>query len=424
MGSRDEVIVTVPVAAAPASEHLWPMSDLMNPAVIDTSLQSRAVTFENLTGARGGGGATHGGRKGAPNRIIRSGERLVLADIEGPATVRHIWMTFPQAAPEVMRSLWMEVFYDDAAEPSISVPCLDFFGLPMGRPVAYSSALTTAQEGRGFNSYIPMPFARRMRLEVINGAARSTNLYFQVDYTAESAKAADQGYLHVAFRRQNPTAMADDFVITEGLAGPGRFLGCNVGIRVLDPCDWYGEGEVKFFLDGDSDLPTICGTGLEDYVGSAWGLGPHCAPYSGAPLSIGPPEDQPALKPPFGNRMEWVGFYRWHLADPIIFTTDLKVTIQQIGAAFFPAGDDQRWEAYGKTNPVAGAGWWHPRNPAVLAWGICERVDDYCATSYVYCTRPQAVPRLDVAQATTDIARRPYELGSAGEVIAGAVAPS
>jgi hypothetical protein len=399
------------------------MAELLNPAHIDPSLESRAVTFENLTGGRGVGGTAHGGRKGAPNCQLKAGERLVLADIEGPGTVRHVWMTFPPAPPELMRSLWMEVFYDGAEEPSVSVPCLDFFGLPMGRPVAYNSALTTAQEGRGFNSYIPMPFRRRIRLEVVNGARRPVNLYFQVDFTLEKEIPPDSGYLHVAFRRQNPTVMKEDFVIAEGLRGPGRFLGCNVGIRVIDPCDWYGEGEVKVFLDGDSDLPTICGTGLEDYVGSAWGLGPHDAPYAGAPLSIGPPADQPALHPPFGNRMEWIGFYRWHLPDPVMFARDLKVTIQQIGAAFFGKGQDERWEAYGRTNPVAGAGWVQLPHPAVLAWGICERIDDYCATSYVYCRHPQAVPRLDLDAAVADIARSPYERANPMEAMSAVVMP-
>jgi|SRR5579884_216 len=399
------------------------MSDLLNPALIDTSYESRAITFENLTGGRGAGGTAHGGRKGAPSRQIRAGERLVLADIEGPGTVRHIWMTFPPAPPELMRSLWMEVFYDGSDQPSVSVPCLDFFGLPMGRPVAYASALTTAQEGRGFNSYIPMPFRRSLRLEVVNGADRPINLYFQVDYTLEAELPDSAGYLHVAFRRQNPTVMREDFVIAEGLRGPGRFLGCNVGIRVVDPCDWYGEGAVKFFLDGDSDLPTICGTGLEDYVGSAWGLGPHAAPYAGAPLSIGPPDDQPPLHPRFANRMEWIGFYRWHVPDPIMFRSELKVTIQQIGAAFFAAGQEERWEAYGRTNPVAGAGWLRPSHPAILAWGICERVDDYCATAYVYCAEPQPVPPLDLAAAVADIGRRSYERANPMEEMSGVVAP-
>ena len=135
---------------------------MWNPAVVDPSLDSRAATFENPTGARGAGGAAHGGRKGAPNRRLEPGERVVLADIEGPGVVRHIWMTFPPARPERMRALYLEVFYDGADEPSVSVPCLDFFGLPHGRPVAYHSALTSAQEGRGFNSYVPMPFRARI----------------------------------------------------------------------------------------------------------------------------------------------------------------------------------------------------------------------------------------------------------------------
>src|SRR5690242_17089244 len=134
-----------------------------NPAVVDPTLDSRAVTFENPDGARGAGGTAHGGRKGAPNRRVRSGERVVLADLEGPGIARHLWMTVPPAPPERLRALVLEVFYDDAAEPSVSVPVLDFFGLPHGRLAAYESAYTTVLEGRGLTSYLPMPFARRMR---------------------------------------------------------------------------------------------------------------------------------------------------------------------------------------------------------------------------------------------------------------------
>ena len=101
--------------------------------------------------------------------------------------------------------------------------------------------------------------------------------------------AAEFGYLHVEFRRENPTTMRRDFVITDGLRGPGRFLGCAMGVRIIDGGNWYGEGEMKLYRDGDDALPTICGTGLEDYVGSAWGLGPHASPYGGAPLVVQPP---------------------------------------------------------------------------------------------------------------------------------------
>jgi hypothetical protein len=384
-----------------------------DPARIDTTLDSRAVTFENPTGARGAGGASHGGRKGAPSRRIGPVERVVLADLEGPGVVRHLWMTIPPAPPERMRSVLLEVFYDGADEPSVSVPCLDFFGLPHGRPVAYHSALAAVNEGRGFNSYVPMPFRRSIRIELVNAGAKATTLYYQVDYTQQAALDDDLGLLHVAFRRENPTVLQRDMVIADGLRGPGRFLGCVVGVRVLDQGAWYGEGEVKVYRDGDDALPTICGTGLEDYVGTAWGMGPHAAPYGGAPLVVGPP----GADGPLGGNPDLVGFYRWHLPDPIIFHSDLRVTIQQIGAAFFMAGQEDELTAYEQGHPAAGAGWARDLGHGLLAWGIVERVDDYCATSFVYCRDPQPVPRVDVDAAVADIGRRDYEVASPFEML-------
>ncbi len=297
------------------------------------------------------------------------------------------------------------------------MPCLDFFGLPHGRPVAYHSALMAVQEGRGFNSTLPLPFRRRIRIELVNASERRTILYYQVDYTLQPSLPETQGLLHVAFRRENPTRMQSDFVIAEGLRGPGRFLGCNVGVRVLDEGSWYGEGEVKVYRDGDREHPTICGTGLEDYVGSAWGMGPHHAPNGGAPLVVAPPRPPDAL----AAGPDFVGFYRWHLADPIMYAEELRVTIQQIGAMFFLQGQEAELERYARTHPVAGEGWIRTVKPPLLAWGIAERVDDYCATSYLYCLEAQAVPRTDVAAAVADIARRPYETPGRDERLAGLV---
>jgi hypothetical protein len=309
-------------------------------------------------------------------------------------------MTFPPALPEAMRALWLELFYDGAAEPSVSVPALDFFALPHGRPVAFASALASAQEGRGFNAYYPMPFRRRLRMELTNGAARPVDFYYQLDYTREASLPGDLGLLHVAFRRENPTTLQRDFVITEGLRGPGRFLGCAIGVRVIDPGSWYGEGEVKIYRDGDDALPTICGTGLEDYVGSAWGLGAHSTPYQGAPLDV---------RAPSAPLPDYVGFYRWHVPDPVVFAASLRVTIQQIGFAFFLEGQDEAFARYAETNPAAGRGWTMRPRPPVLALGIAERRDDYCATSFVYCRDAQPVPRLDLQAALADLARRPHE---------------
>jgi len=389
-----------------------------NPAVIDTSLDARAVSFESPGGERGAGGQAAGGRKGAPNKLLHADERVVLGDLAGPGIIRHIWLTVPAAPPEQLRSLILEAFYGDADEPSISVPVVDFFGIPHGRPTSYQSELTSILEGRGFTSYVPMPFRDRIRLELWNSANVRQLLYYQIDYTLQPELAEDLGLLHVTFRRENPTTLRRDFVIAEGLRGPGRFLGCNVGVRVIDAADWYGEGEVKVYRDGDREWPTICGTGLEDYVGSAWGLGRFDSSHSGAPLIVSAQGDLQ----PMGVNPDLVGFYRWHVLDPIMFERELTVTIQQIGAKSFGLGQEAALEAYSGTNPAAGNGWLRNLSPALLAWGIAERVDDYCATAYVYCTEPQPVPRVDPAVATADIGRFSYERAGPMELFAAGLA--
>ena len=233
-----------------------------------------------------------------------------------------------------------------------------------------------------------MPFAGHLRVVLRNESPDPAPLYYQLDLTLERSPAPGAGYLHVPFRRENPTTRGRDFTIADGLAGPGRFLGCAVGVRVMDAGSWYGEGEVKMYLDGDRDLPTICGTGLQDYVGSAWGLGVHVAPYGGAPLIVGP----------------YVGFYRWHVLDPVMFASDLRVTIQQIGTTFFMPGQEEEYRAFRSSHEACGMGWLEGLGPP-LALGMHERVDDYCAAAFVYAAEPQPVAPVDVAAATADIAR-------------------
>ena len=377
------------------------MADFMNPSVIDTSLDSRAVSFENPSGARGSGGTAANGRKGAPSQVVGAGERVLLADIGGPGVLRHLWMTVLPAPPERLRKLRIEVFYDGANEPSVSVPMLDFFCLPHGRTAPFSSALVAVNEGRGFNSTIPMPFADHLRMEFENCSDVPIVLYYQADYTLEPAMPPGCGYLHASFRRENPTTLRSDFIITQGLAGPGRFLGCSLGVRVLDEGIWYGEGEVKVFLDGDTTNPTICGTGLEDYVGSAWGMGSHATPYGGCTLDVRAPDATgPRSQPDF------VGLYRWHVPDPIMYATDLRVTVQQIGAVLFLPGQEAEMAAIEDTGRLAGQGW---QRIGAATFGIVERVDDVCATAYVYCQVPQAVERSDVTSAAADVERRAYE---------------
>ncbi|HEX5068451.1 MAG TPA: glycoside hydrolase family 172 protein [Myxococcota bacterium] len=387
---------------------MWNAED---PARIDTSHEIRTISFENPSGGRGTAGRAAGGRKGAPQRMLAPGERLVLADIAGPGRVRHLWLTIPPMPPEAMRAVWLEIFYDDKDLPSVSVPCLDFFGLPHGRPAPHASLLSAAQESRGFNAWIPMPFPSRIRIELWNASSRRFPLYYQVAYTL-GPEPDGIGLLHASFRRENPTALRQDFTIADGFAGPGRFLGCNVGVRVLQDADfsWYGEGEVKMYLDGDAAYPTWCGTGLEDYVGSAWGMGVHATPLQGVPLIV-----QSA-----GARMpDFVGFYRWHLPDPIVFREDLRVTIQQIGAVAVPRGQAELRRRIEREGRLAGTGWYDFAQGPLEAFAICERRDDYCATAFVYCTNVQAVPRLDVGAATADLARLPYERADGFELALG-----
>lgn len=378
---------------------------------IDLSLESRSISFENPTGARGAGGRSHGGRKGSPFKEIEAGERVVLADIAGRGTIRHVWITIPPAAPERMRAVRLEVFYDGLAAPSISVPLVDFFGAPLGRPVHLVTALSAIQEGRGFNAYYPMPFERGLRFELVNETGARLLLYYQIDYTLDASPGREPSYLHVAYRRENPTVQKRDFTIFEGLRGPGRFLGSVVGIRVLQDelFAWYGEGEVKMYIDGDSTHPTICGTGLEDYVGTAWAMGAHQTPHQGVPFEVRDPA-RPDRRMP-----DMTSFYRWHLADPVVFRESLRVTIQQIGAVFVLPGETEKRAAIDAGHPVAGTGWRRSQGAFVAEWAIAERADDYCAAAFVYCREPQAVRRYPVAEAVESIGRFGYEEPSPAE---------
>ncbi len=304
--------------------------------------------------------------------MLQPGERVRLAALEGRGRVTHFWATFAATegptTPVVARSQLLELTYAGAPGPSISVPATDFFGAVHGVRVPYASALAAVNEGLGYTSRVPIPFTTGCTIEWENRAAVPVVLYYQVDLLV-GPPGGDPGFLHAAFRRENPTTLERDFVVTDGLVGPGRFLGWTGGVRVLDPTHWWGEGELKVYLDDDLEvaggtaLPTICGTGTEDYLDSAWGLGTFAAPETGAPAVFAGVDD-----PDHHHRL--VSFYRWHLSDPIVFDRRLRVTIQQIGM-----GES----------------------------GLYERSDDWSATAFTYCAEPQAVTPCDLAAATADL---------------------
>ena len=380
---------------------LWTSGDVSR---IELRSRPTMLSAENPRGERGRGGTAGSGRKGSPAIWLEARATATIADIDGPGVVRHMWFTIPPMRPELMRSVLIHVFYEGASKPSISTPLLDFCGLALGRPAHHDSAFTVSPEGRGFINLMPMPFRRHLRIEIENGSDARLRLYYQLTCTREEV-AAEAGYLHAQFRRESPTTLGRDYVILDGLRGPGRYLGTVVGIRVIDPGTWYGEGEVKIYLDGDDELPTICGTGLEDYVGTAWGMGSFHTQFSGVPIVVevpGRPQNMP----------EFVSFYRWHVVDPIVFEHDCRVTIQQIGANRFLIGEEAQALRYEQTNPPATA--LGPRG-GFAAVGLYERVDDYSSTAFVYCAEPQPVARADAGLASAGVQRAEHEKPDADE---------
>ena len=297
-----------------------PVDLAAQPYLLDTGLVSRSISFESPTGAPGEGGKAASrlgpGRKGSPMRSMGPGDVQQLCDIEGPGTIRHIWVT-THRSPANLRSMVIRVWWDGQKHPSIECPLGDFMGFAHGKVMPYQSAVHSVGQTAGMNFWLPMAFAKRARITMTNEApegAKAVPLFYQIDYTINDKHPEDVGRLHVLFRRENPTTEKQDFELLPKRTAKGRFIGSVIGIRNLHPGQWWGEGEVKVFFDGDKDFPTICGTGSEDYVGLAWGIQQTPFLYNGCSL----------------NQKNFVSMYRWHLPDPIAWRKECRITIQQI----------------------------------------------------------------------------------------------
>jgi hypothetical protein len=339
-------------------------------------VETRWYSFENPDGRRGEGGMTQAGRKGAANKTVKPGETIVLAAVPGPGIVRRIWLTVPGRV-DTLRGWVVRIYWDKQDWPSVEAPLQDFFGLPFARQAPFESALFSNPEGRSFNCVVPMPFRERALLTITNESPSEAMLFYDVDVTVGDALPEETGYFHARYRRENPTTPKKDFEILPRVEGRGRYLGANVGIRTTDhrrPL-WFGEGELKVYLDDDREWPTLVGTGTEDLVGSAWGLGRFDHLYQGAPLT----EEKDGV---------W-GLYRYHLPDPVYFAKAVRVTLQQIAGgsvAQIRALPRERWPELVRN---------HQRfEPAVAspagegAWENFESPQDVCATAYWYQTLP------------------------------------
>ena len=306
------------------------------PLLVDA--ETRSISAENPAGAKGAGGASIDGTgaeaarelgrgwKISPSIPLPGNAHVTLADIEGPGVIQHIWLTLK---PQFWRRVVLQCYWDGEKNPSIEVPIGDFFCNGWGRHCDIASLVVAVNPSGGFNSFWPMPFRSRALITVENLTADEIpDLYYQITYSEEEV-ADEAAYLHCQWRRSNPVEYQKPHVLLDGVRGRGHYVGTYLAWGVNNS-GWWGEGEFKFYLDGDGEWPTICGTGTEDYFGGAWNFelptghyGSYTTPFQGLPQVLVPDG--------LYNSQQRFGMYRWHVLDPIRFKEDLRVTVQALG---------------------------------------------------------------------------------------------
>ena len=282
--------------------------------------KTRWSSFENPTAGKGEGGKENKGAKGHAFDSIKAGETKVLLNYKGTGIINRIWMTISDRSPEMLRSLRLDMYWDGADNPAVSVPLGDFFGVGLGRKVAFASEPFSDPEGRSFNCFVPMPFRSAARITVTNESSKTLKaIFYDINFILVDEHPEDVLYFHAYWNRDMKTTLGKDYVILPEVKGAGRFFGTNIGIFTDSTyqTSWWGEGEVKMYIDGDSDFPTLIGTGTEDYVGTAYGQGTYDHDYQGSLI--------------INDDLGAYAFYRYHIPDPVYFYQDIFVTIQQIG---------------------------------------------------------------------------------------------
>jgi hypothetical protein len=321
-----------------------------------SNAKTRSISAENFTGKKGMGGmATEGtgfragrelgqGWKISPSVAIGPKETFTIAEIEGPGAIQQIWIT-PTGH---WRYSILRFYWDGETEPSVEVPVGDFFACGWGKYAQVSSIPICVNPGSAFNSYWVMPFKKSCKITMENLNDEKMILYYQVNYTLTDVP-EDAAYFHAQFRRTNPLPYKTDYTVLDGVKGWGHYVGTYMAWGVNNN-GWWGEGEIKFFMDGDKEFPTICGTGTEDYFCGSYGFeNPETkqyqeftTPFAGMPQVIRPDG--------LGGSQQRFGLYRWHVMDPIRFEKDLKVTIQALGwrsgGRYLPLQDDIASVAY------------------------------------------------------------------------------
>jgi hypothetical protein len=259
--------------------------------------------------------------------VVDPGKTATLIDTQGAGVITHIWFTINSPDPMHLKNLVLRAWWDGEASPSIETPIGDFFGLGLGEYFVYQSSLLAVAPVKALNSYFQMPFATAARITVTNeGPSQVRSLYFAIDYVALPSLPESLGRFHAQFRQATPCkAVAsdgknlsgkDNYVFFEA-TGRGHFVGVTQAV-LQNENGWFGEGDDMIFIDGDA-LPTINGTGTEDYFNGAWGYGDQTYSFLhvGTPFIVDPGR--------IGGRYCQ---YRWHTESPIAFEKSIKVTIE------------------------------------------------------------------------------------------------
>ncbi|WP_423736061.1 glycoside hydrolase family 172 protein [Chitinophaga caseinilytica] len=323
--------------------------------------KTRSISPENFTGEPGKGGMAtleQGNARGAARDLgqgwkvnpyvhIEPGQTFTLAEINASGAIQHIWMT-PTGN---WRYSILRFYWDDETTPSVEVPVGDFFGMGWGEYAQLTSLPVTVNPGSAFNCYWPMPFRKKCKITMENINTERMTLYYQVDYTLTQVP-DDAAYFHAQFRRNNPVKNAE-FTLIDGIKGKGHYVGTYMAWGVNNN-GWWGEGEIKFFMDGDGKFPTICGTGTEDYFCGSYNFDnkgkyqEFTTPYAGLHQVIRPDG--------LYKSQQRFGLYRWHIMDPIRFDKELKITIQDLG-----------WRSGGRYLPqqsdISSVVFWYQREP-------------------------------------------------------------
>jgi len=321
-----------------------------------SSAKTRSISPENLTGGKGAGGMAETGTasdcardlgrgwKVNPFLLIASGETREIANIEGSGAIQQIWIT--PGGP--WRDTILRIYWDDSETPSVECPIGDFFACGWGEYARVSSLAVCVNPGSAFNCYWEMPFRKRCRMTLTYQGEGQNRFYFQINYVLAPVP-DDAAYFHAQFRRGNPLPYKEVYTILDGVKGRGHYVGTYLAWGVNNT-GWWGEGEIKFYLDGDGEFPTICGTGTEDYFGGSYNFEnsktkqyeEYTNPYAGLPQVIRP-------NGVYQSQTRF-SMYRWHIPDPIRFEEDLRVTIQALGwrsgGRYLPLQDDISSVAY------------------------------------------------------------------------------